>query len=664
MPNKLLIVDDEPAILRSLARVFAREGYNVFTAESGNAALAIMQLEACQVVISDFRMPIMDGAALLAEIKILYPASLCIVLSGFADFNAVLALLNSGSAFRFLQKPWDETTLLVEVAEAFRTYDETRDEKIITQLMASSADGLVEVFAGGQLGRVNGIAKNLLKLNDVNHSTFVELFSPVSDDGVAHLLDSPTGHAVLKTVAGREIEAFVKIVYEHSRVLQVLLVDDAEPVFSSHLNLPAVLDQKSILRSADVHLQAGTPFAMVAIQLKNYGFWSEMVGFSEAEALFEDISAVLLKQASKISALMGYLANEQFVLLLDNISAELDVHAKLAALIEPFGPLNYTKSAVRVEFVITYCMAPEDGQSGRQLLNNVLISNRLHANGQANFFMRYDASMIERKRSQLLISEALFYAIDNEQLFLHYQPKFDLKQRKICSCEVLLRWQHPSLGFVSPAVFIPIAEQEGQIVELGYWVLQRACMAISNWSKQGVQLDKVAINISGKQLAQDDFIPRVETLLAGFDIDTSLLEFELTETWLIENLEQSIEKLSRLKKAGVSIAIDDFGTGYSSLSYLSKLPIDVIKIDRSLIIDIAQNLNTQSMVANITRMAHDMSMQVVVEGVETLEQLKMLEQLNCDVIQGFLIAKPQSEQSFINFVGIAGAGLASLMGDQ
>lgn len=651
MLNKLLIVDDETAILRALTRLFTRAGYHVFSAASGSAALHIMQREACQVVISDFQMPIMDGATLLAEIKTLYPATICMVLSGYSDFNAVLGLLNSGSAFRFLQKPWEDAVLLSEVDEAFRTYNEKRHEALVNQLMAGSADALVEVYQDGRIGRLNGFAKQVFQFADFKDLMLKDIFNSGCDESLEQLLNNSSGHAVLKTMQGQAVEVFVKVVGKQSRLLNVQLVESANPIFSGHVSLSTVLDQTSILRSADAFLDAAKPFAMVAIQLKNYGFWSELIGFSESEVLFEEICDVLLQHANNQSVLLGYLANEQFILLLDNISSELDIHRQVNSLIMPFSQQNFSGRPLRVEFVVSYCIAPEDGDSGRQLLNNVLISNRLHAGGNTKFFMRFDASMIARKRSQLLISEALFHAIDNEQLFLHYQPKFDLHQQRICSCEVLLRWEHPILGTVSPAVFIPIAEQEGQIIELGYWVIQKACIAIANWQQQGIQLDKVAINVSGKQLAQADFIDRVESLLAGFNIDTSKIEFELTETWLIENIEESAEKLHRLKQAGISIAIDDFGTGYSSLSYLSKFPVDVLKIDRSLIADIAQNLNTQSMVSNITRMAHDMEMQVVVEGVETIEQLKILKQLKCDVIQGFFIARPQSEESFINLVG-------------
>ncbi|MGP1835058.1 EAL domain-containing response regulator [Shewanella frigidimarina] len=660
MTNKLLIVDDEVAILRALERVFTRAGYTVFKANSGQDALSIMAQENCQVIISDFRMPMMNGYELLAAIKAQYPASLCMILSGFTDFNSILALLNSGTAFRFLQKPWDEPALISEVVKAFYTYHQQFQEYEVNQLMANSAEALIELYPNGQLGRLNGVAKQIFNF-DSSSMILTDVFPYCTPEFLLRLFSESLDKQVLQTSKGKNIEMVLKKVTEKSRFFEFHFINKNDGALSNRKQLASFLDQNEMLRSADALLLSGQQFAMIAIHLKNYNYWSEMIGLSVTEKLFDDIASTLLSQSKQLSSSLAFLTNEHFILLLDNFGTELDLHKQLTDFIAPFNNNVYSEKSVRVELVITYCIANEDGDISEQLLSNVLISNRLHSIDHANVFMRYDASLIEQKRNQLLISKALFHAIDNEQLFLHFQPKFDLNQRKITSCEVLLRWDHPELGSVSPAIFIPIAEQEGQIIELGYWVIEQSCLAISNWMNKGLHLDKVAINISGKQLSQADFIPRVKALLARFDINMSNLEFELTESWLVDNIEQSVEKLIQLKNSGISIAIDDFGTGYSSLSYLSKLPVDVLKIDRSLIIDISSNVNTQSMVGNITRMAHDLGMKVVVEGVEQIEQIKILEQLKCDVIQGFIIARPQAEDSFAMLMSDADVLISAVM---
>jgi EAL domain-containing protein (putative c-di-GMP-specific phosphodiesterase class I)/FixJ family two-component response regulator len=661
MTNKLLIVDDEEAILRALKRLFARAGYQVFTANSGYDALNIMAQEHCQVIISDFRMPVMNGSQLLAAIKAQYPSSLCMILSGFTDFSSVLALLNSGTVFRFLQKPWDETLLYSEVEVAFIAYNKHFDENEVNQLMANSAEALIELYPNGQIGRVNGVAKKIFNL-DSSCILIADVFPFCSYECLLTLFNSNIDNLVLKATTGKNVELVLKKTTDKSRFFELQFMNKNDDALSYRKKLASFLDQNEIVNLADSLLETVKPFAMVAIYLKNYSYWTEIIGPVATEKLFDDITLTLFTQSKISSSALAFLTNEHFVLLMDNFTNEHDLHKQLTDFIAPFSHTSYSDKSVRVELVVTYCIAREDGDNAAQLLSNALISNRLHRTGHAHLFMRYDAAIIEQKRKQLFISKALFHAVDNQQLYLHFQPKFDLNQRKITSCEVLLRWEHPQLGNISPVVFIPIAEREGQIIELGYWVIHAACMAISNWTRKGIRLDKVAINISGKQLSQADFIPRVEALLAGFDIDISTLEFELTESWLVNNIEESAEKLTRLKNAGISIAIDDFGTGYSSLSYLSKLPIDVLKIDRSLIIDISDNLNTQSMVGNITRMAHDLGMKVVVEGVEHIEQILILEKLNCDVIQGYIIARPQDEDSFTRLIANADASIAAIMG--
>ena len=237
---------------------------------------------------------------------------------------------------------------------------------------------------------------------------------------------------------------------------------------------------------------------------------------------------------------------------------------------------------------------------------------------------------------------------------MYYQAKLDLHSNIIDSCEALLRWRHPELGFVSPALFIPIAEHDGQIIEIGLWVMRQACLTAVRWRQEQQPLARMAVNISGAQLAQSDFIAQVQRIFNDTGVDPSMLELELTESWMMQDLAQSAQALQALKSLGVRIAIDDFGTGYSSLAYLSRLPVDVLKIDRSLIQDLEANINTQSLVSNICRMAHALQVEVVVEGVETAEQLQLLRDMGCDLAQGYLVARPVAEAEFLPQLGSPG----------
>ena len=646
MLNKVLLVDDEVSILRALERLLIRSGYRVFTAANGMEALARLQQDSCQVVISDFRMPQMSGAELLAQVKQLYPESVCMVLSGYSDFQSVLQLLNSGTAFRFLQKPWEDAQLLAELHAAFVFYRHNRNQAIRSQLLISGRGALLELAADGRVSRSNGAAQQLLGQPEgaLTGTPFGQWFRFAAGQQAAFLQDI---HGSLEVCDSDGAPCELHVQYQDDEYSLVgcarLQPEDGPAVMSS----PALLDQHAVLVQLDALLLQRRPFAVAALRLKNFSDWADMVGYAEAGQMFDRLSERLAVACRPYGAL-AYLANELFILTLPAAATEVQVHQQLTALLQQLRQqLEEQILALRPQLTVSYCMAPEDGDSAKVLLSNVLTCNRIHLHSPHTFFMRFSAAVADKKRQQLRISDALFRAVEEQQFELYFQAKLDLHQQRADSCEVLLRWRHPEFGMVSPALFIPIAEHDGQIIEIGLWVLRQACMVLTRWQQDQVPLHRMAVNISGVQLQQADFIPQVQRILAETGADPQLLELELTESWMMQDLEQSASALSDLKALGLRIAIDDFGTGYSSLAYLSRLPVDVLKIDRSLISDLESNINTQSLISNICRMAHALHVEVVVEGVENAEQLQLLARMGCDMAQGYLIARPVPAEEFL-----------------
>jgi len=646
MPNKVLLVDDEVSILRALERLLTRSGYRVFTAANGIEALARLQQYSCQVVISDFRMPEMSGAELLAQVKQLYPESVCMVLSGYSDFQSVLQLLNSGTAFRFLQKPWEDAQLLAELHAAFVFYRHNRQQAIRSQLLISGRGALLELAADGRVSRSNGAAQQLLGQPEgaLTGTPFGQWFRFAAGQQVAFLQDI---HGSLEVCDSHGAPCELHVQYQDGEYTLVgfarLQPEDGPAVMSS----PALLDQHAVLAQLDALLLQRQPFAVAALRLKNFSDWADMVGYAEAGQMFDRLSERLVVACRPYGAL-AYLANELFILTLPAAATEVQVHQQLTGLLQQLRlQLEEQILALRPQLTVSYCMAPEDGDSAKVLLSNVLTCNRIHLHSPHTFFMRFSAAVADKKRQQLRISDALFRAVEEQQFELYFQAKLDLHQQRADSCEALLRWRHPEFGMVSPALFIPIAEHDGQIIEIGLWVLRQACMVLTSWQQQQVPLHRMAVNISGVQLQQADFIPQVQRILAETGADPQFLELELTESWMMQDLEQSAAALSDLKALGLRIAIDDFGTGYSSLAYLSRLPVDVLKIDRSLINDLESNINTQSLISNICRMAHALHVEVVVEGVENAEQLQLLARMGCDMAQGYLIARPVPAEEFL-----------------
>lgn len=260
-------------------------------------------------------------------------------------------------------------------------------------------------------------------------------------------------------------------------------------------------------------------------------------------------------------------------------------------------------------------------------------------NSGRNTFQRFNPQLeTESIRKQQLVND-LHEGLREGQFKLHYQPKFDMISRKIIGCEALLRWYHPDRGLVSPAEIIPVAEQTGMILSIGEWVLTEAVAEAASLQAQGIHLP-IAVNVSALQLHSTDFVANYQQVLQQNGLPPELIEIEITESSLLEERDDIQTNLALLRKIGTRIAIDDFGTGYSSLSYLKKMPIDILKVDRSFIIEATSNPTDAAILKAITTLSQALTLEVVAEGIETEAQMRLLTDMNCDTAQGFLLAKP------------------------
>lgn len=251
----------------------------------------------------------------------------------------------------------------------------------------------------------------------------------------------------------------------------------------------------------------------------------------------------------------------------------------------------------------------------------------------------YHPDQREQSKRQLQIKNDLYYASDYQEFKLFYQPIVDVREGKLYGFEALLRWKHRSFGYVSPTEFIPIAEQSGRIVQIGYWVMEKACEQLKRWEDSGLEV-VVSVNISYRQIIETDFVERVKAIVEKYGCLHKHLVFEITENILMKDIALSNHVLNELKAVGIRISIDDFGIGYSSLSYIKKFPIDILKIDRAFVRNIDEESNDLAIIQAIVEMSRSLDLHVVIEGVETETQLKLLTQLRCQLIQGYLFSKP------------------------
>jgi EAL domain-containing protein (putative c-di-GMP-specific phosphodiesterase class I) len=265
-------------------------------------------------------------------------------------------------------------------------------------------------------------------------------------------------------------------------------------------------------------------------------------------------------------------------------------------------------------------------------------------------FTLYDAAMDEHSHKRLLLENSLRKALSRDELSLVYQPKVDILTGQITAMEALLRWNHPEFGIIYPDDFIPLAEETGLILAIGEWVLDRACRQNMEWQQQGVPPMRVAVNFSGYQLQQADFIDRLEQTVLATGMPFDLLEVEITESVIMQNPDFTIQVLNDVQGKGVHISVDDFGTGYSSLAHLKRFSVNTLKIDKSFVKDVESNQTDAAITSAIIAMGNSMKLRVIAEGVETEGQYTFLQEALCDEIQGYLISKPIPPEKVATFV--------------
>src|SRR6185369_13127270 len=290
---------------------------------------------------------------------------------------------------------------------------------------------------------------------------------------------------------------------------------------------------------------------------------------------------------------------------------------------------------------------PLDGKDGQTLLKNACAAlYKAKRSGGANYQF-YTADMHELATRRLALETNLRRALQNEEFLVHYQPRVSVDSLTITGVEALVRWQHPTLGLISPSEFIPLAEDTGLIVPIGEWVLRTACLQGRRWRDQGFAPVPIAVNISARQFHDQDLAQTVIGIVEETGLSPRYLELELTESSIMQDAEFAARMLSRLKHMGISISIDDFGTGFSSLASLKRLPIDALKIDQSFVREAPSDPDDTALVMAIITLGHNLRLKVIAEGVETEEQLKFLQLLRCDEIQGNFFSKPLSAEKFM-----------------
>ncbi|WP_168163374.1 EAL domain-containing protein [Curvibacter sp. PAE-UM] len=397
--------------------------------------------------------------------------------------------------------------------------------------------------------------------------------------------------------------------------------------------------------------------ALVFLDLDNFKKINDSLGHATGDALLKEV-ATRLKHCVRDSDTISRQGGDEFVLILreqHGTESCLPVLAKIMELLqEPFfsdGNELSTSASIGV------ALYPQDGSDFDILRKKADMAMYRAKEAGRNTYRFFDEAMDEEAVEHLLMRSGLRRALERGEFVLHYQPQIELGSGRVIGVEALLRWEHPEFGLIHPARFVPVAEDSGLIVPIGDWVIQEACRQAQAWQNAGMPALMMAVNLSAVQFQRGSIEDTVVQALAGTGLDPSRLELELTESILIQDVEQVMTTVRRLKQLGVKLAIDDFGTGYSSLSYLKRFDIDKLKIDQSFIRDLASDPDDAAIVRAIIQMAHSLDLLTIAEGVETPDLLLQLQSFGCDEAQGYHFARPMPAAEFELYMGSRKTGL-------
>ena len=379
-------------------------------------------------------------------------------------------------------------------------------------------------------------------------------------------------------------------------------------------------------------------FSIIMLDLERFGSINESLGRQAGDSLLRQL-AQRLKQGLSETDILARLSADYFGIATRHDGKSANIAYILEKVLSEIQsqPFLIGGQELRVSARAGVSCYPADGQDTETLLRNAEAALK-QAKLSGDKYLFYTPELNARVAETLTLENKLRRALEQEEFVLYYQPKVELKSGQICGLEALLRWNDPEVGLVPPLKFISLLEETGMILEVGRWALAKAVSDSRTWQANGLQSPRIAVNVSPIQLRQKDFVSMVAHVINGGESAAVKLELEITESLIMQDIEANIQKLRAIREMGIEVAIDDFGTGYSSLSYIAKLPVNVLKIDRTFIINMASNPDDLSIVSTIISLAHSLDLRVIAEGVDTEEQANLLRLLKCNEIQGFLFS--------------------------
>lgn len=376
------------------------------------------------------------------------------------------------------------------------------------------------------------------------------------------------------------------------------------------------------------------------------------------ETVLRESDSVLYGASSNMKeANLSRINADEFIIVLTDLNNESTITVVLNRIYDAMQkPVTVGESQFHCNANIGIAFASHDKSDPERLLAHASTAlSEANSSGNINAFEFYNEEIRSKLKHKIRLEADLRNAIDNDELFLVYQPQIDLNTGNLRGVETLIRWNHREIGLIPPNEFIPLAEQCGIMNDISLWVLRNACAQQNIWNTKGAGIIPIAINIAAPDLENPDFVDHTLSILEAQSVDPTTIELEITEGTLIKKLESSLNSMSRFRKAGLKLAIDDFGVGYSSLSYIKRFPVNTLKIDKTFIQSFLEDADDSAIVSAIISMSHSLDLTVIAEGIETIDQLRFLQELDCDVAQGYHTGKPMSANEILNYLARSGS---------
>jgi len=453
------------------------------------------------------------------------------------------------------------------------------------------------------------------------------------------------GNIVGTVGAGRDITKMKKVQTDLEKSLKILSNQKEQLAYqATHdalTNLPnkiLFLDRlKQAIQIAKRHNQF---IAVLFIDLDNFKEVNDSLGHDLGDKLLVEV-ANRMNKGLRASDSLSRLGGDEFTVIVNNINKIEDLSRIIQTILETFKePIMIRNNTLYVNMSIGISIYPNDAKEVNDLLKHAESAMYKAKENGRNTYCFYNEDMTKKALDRILLETSLREAFKNDEMVVYYQPQVDANKDKIVGMEALVRWKHPTKGMIFPDIFIPLAESTGMIVELDRIVMKKAIRQFYIWEKDGLNPGKLSINLAIKQLESNDFLEFVKLLLDSQECNYSNIEFEVTESQIMQNPEKSIEILKEINQLGISISIDDFGTGYSSLAYLKKLPITKLKIDKSFVDNLPSDLEDVAIAKTIINLCKSLNLNVIAEGVESKEQKDFMLENGCNLIQGYYYSRP------------------------